>query len=123
WFGGSAYGSGDFLMLNGFIGLGIHDGLALVTEVSTTRRTIEYDTFNGWVGLWYTPPPLAWLTLSGRVERAQTMVPGDEDVAWSYVGSVELFPIPYVEVRPEYRLVETEDYLFGQATVQVHLFY
>ncbi|MEL6182948.1 MAG: hypothetical protein AAFS10_28590, partial [Myxococcota bacterium] len=37
WFGGSAYGSGDFLMLNGFIGLGIHDGLALVTEVSTTR--------------------------------------------------------------------------------------
>ena len=44
-------------------------------------------------------------------------------VAWQYVAGVEFFPLPYVELRPEYRLIDTLDYRFGQATLQVHLFY
>jgi hypothetical protein len=121
WFGASAYGSGDFLMLNAFLGLGIHEGLSLVAELSHSQRTLDYDTLNGWVGLWYTP--WTWLTGALRVERAQTNTALDESTLWSAVAGLELFPIPGVELRPEYRLVQTESYRFGQATVQLHLFY
>lgn len=122
WAGASAYGSGDFLLLNGFLGAGIHEGLSLVVEGSHSRRgDFQYETYNGWVGLWYTP--WSWLTGALRVERAQTNTELAEDVLWSYVAGLEFFPVPSVEIRPEYRLVETEAYRFGQATVQLHLFY
>ena len=56
--------------------------------------------------------------------QVQTTVALDEvAVTWQYVAGVELFVLPYIEVRPEYRLVDNLDYRFGQATVQVHLFY
>jgi hypothetical protein len=121
WFGASAYGSGDFLFLNGFAGLGVHEGVSLVAEVSHSRRTLDYDTLNGLLGVWYTP--WSWVTGALRVERAQTTTSEAEDVAWAGVAGLEFFPVPYVEVRPEYRLVQTESYRFGQATVQLHLFY
>ena len=38
WFGASAYGSGDFLMVNGFVGLGIHEGVSFVAETSYSRE-------------------------------------------------------------------------------------
>ncbi len=121
WIGASAYGSGDFLLLNGFLGVGIHEGVALVAEVSHSQRTLDYDTLNAWVGLTYTP--WAWLTGALRAERAQTQTEVDKEITWSYVAGLEFFPVPGVEIRPEYRLVQTESYLFGQATAQLHLFY
>ncbi len=121
WFGASAYGSGDFTMLTGFIGLGIHEGVSFVGEVSHSQRTIEYETLNGWLGLWYTP--WDWITTSFRVERAETTTANSTDETHSIVGGLEFFPIPFVEIRPEYRFVETAAYHFGQATVQLHLFY
>ena len=65
--------------------------------------------------------------LNARVERGQTQLLTDSldevAVAWQYVAGLEFFPVPYMEIRPEYRLVDTFDYRFGQATLQVHLFY
>ncbi len=121
WAGASLYGSGDFQLINGFVGLGIHEGVSLVAEVSRSERTLDYTTLNGWVGLWYTP--WTWLTAAARIERANTQTANADDTTWAYVAGLEFFPVPFVEVRPEYRLVETSDYRFGQATVQVHLFY
>jgi len=121
WFGASAFGSGDFLMLNGFVGLGVHEGVSLVAEVSHTRRTLEYRSLNGLIGLNLTP--WSWINASVRVERASTKTADDRSKALSLVGSLEFFPLPYLEIRPEYRLVETEEYRFGQATAQLHIFY
>ena len=67
--------------------------------------------------------PWSWVSASLRAERAQTQTATDESITWQYVAGLEFFPVPYIEVRPEYRLVETDDYRFGQATLQVHLFY
>ena len=64
---------------------------------------------------------------NARVERGQTQrlteTLDEVAVAWQYVAGVEFFPLPGVELRPEYRLIDTLDYRFGQATLQVHLFY
>ena len=121
WFGASAYQSGDFRMLNGFLGLGIHEGVSLVAEISQSERSIEYTTLNSWAGLWYTPLP--WLTAAFRVEKAKTTTANSVDETHALTGGLEFFPMPYVELRPEYRLVETSNYRFGQATLQIHLFY
>jgi hypothetical protein len=121
WLGASIYGSGDFRMVNGFLGLGHRSGVAFLAEVAHTTRTIDYETLNGFVGLSYSL--FNWLTFNARAERAQTTEGADEALTTAYVGGLEFFPLPYVEIRPEYRLTETADYRFGQATVQVHLFY
>lgn len=121
WIGGSAFGSKDFMMLNGFLGAGIHEGVTLMAEMSAMRRTVEYDQLNAMLNLTYTP--WSWITAALRAERAHTRNSTGEFTTWQYVGGLEFFPVPYLEVRPEYRLVETDEYRFGQATLQVHLFY
>lgn len=121
WLGASGYGSGDFRLINAFLGLGIHEGVTLLSEVSLSQRTIKHDTFNSMLALSYTP--WAWLSGTVRAERASTATSTEDITVWQYVASLEFFPIPGLEVRPEYRLVETDEYRFGQATLQVHLFY
>ena len=125
WLGASTYASGDFIMLNGFAGAGLSNGLSVVAEAMWSKRTIMHRQLNTHFGLKYALKD--WAVLSGRVERAQTHRTTREldevAVTWQYVAGMELFVLPYVEVRPEYRLVDTFDYRFGQATVQVHFFY
>jgi len=122
WFGMSAYGSGDFVMLNGFMGLGIHEGVSFVAETSYSQRTIDYTTLNHLVGLWYTP--INWLSAAIRYEHATTSSENDQRAkTQALVAGLEFFPMPYVEIRPEYRFVETDTYRFGHATVQIHFFY
>ena len=79
------------------------------------------ETLNGLVGLWYTP--WEWISAALRFEQAQTTTSSREYDTWSLVGGLEFFPVPYLEIRPEYRLVQTQEYRFGQATVQFHAFY
>lgn len=121
WLGASGYGSGDFRLVNAFLGLGIHEGLALLSEVSMSQRTTQHDTLNGMVALSYTP--WAWIAGTLRAERASTSTDTSDITTWQYVATLEFFPLPGIELRPEYRLVQTDDYRFGQATLQVHLFY
>lgn len=121
WFGVSGYASGDFLLTNAFMGLGIAQGVSLFAEMAYSDRTVQYESLNGFVGAQWAFKN--WLVFSARAERAQTTTAEGKDVLYQYVGGIEFFPIPYVEIRPEYRLVENDQYRFGQATVQLHLFY
>ncbi len=122
WFGASAYGSGDFLMLNGFVGLGIHEGVSFVAETSYSKRTIDYTTLNYLIGVWYTP--WDWVSAALRYERGTTYLANDKTASVeAVVAGLEFFPMPYMEIRPEYRLVTTDAYKFGHATLQIHFFY
>lgn len=129
WFGASSYWSNEFLMLNGFMGIGLSKGLSVFSEFMwRTNSNAAYDKlehFNSLIGVSYELKE--WLVLSSRMERAQAVQIDDtwDEVAvtWQFVAGMEFFPLPYVEIRPEYRLVDLAEYRFGQATVQVHLFY
>ena len=120
WLGASLYGSDAFYMINGFVGAGLRNGLETRFEVSHSSRGADYRTLNGsWAASWAI---FDWLVPHARVDRAFT----DETknhTAWQYVAGIEFFPIPFVEIRPEYRIVKTDEYVFGQPTVQLHLFY
>ncbi|MCA9542430.1 MAG: hypothetical protein KC620_26215, partial [Myxococcales bacterium] len=64
-----------------------------------------------------------WLVPFGRAELSTETVAGTDRGATQYVAGLEFFPLPYVELRPEYRIVKTDAFLFGQPAVQLHLFY
>ena len=121
WLGSSWYGSGDFWLLNVFSGLGFNNGFAIYSETAHSRHGDAYTTLNGMVGFsWELKPAIV---PSMRFERAQTTDSDVKTVVTSFVASLEFFPLPFVEIRPEYRIVKTEEYIFGQPTIQLHLFY
>lgn len=121
WLSSSVYGSGAFHLVTGVAGLGLSNGLAIYSEISHSIQGDDYTTLNGMFGA-------SWAVIdsavpSVRVERAQTDAGDDKTVVEAFVASLEFFPISFVEIRPEYRIVRTADFIFGQPTVQLHLFY
>ena len=121
WIGASILGSGDFYFLNGFLGAGLSNNLEVRFDVSRSMRTIDYVTLNSTVTASWAI--LDWLVPTLRVDRAQTDLGDETKRAWQYVAGFEFFPVPFVEIRPEYRVVKTGEYLFGQPTVQLHFFF
>ena len=68
-------------------------------------------------------PIKEWIVLSGRVEQGTTQNAGNESQTQQAVLGVEFFPIPFVELRPEYRYTRTGTYALAQYTLQMHVFY
>jgi hypothetical protein len=76
-----------------------------------------------------------WLSFNWRYEFGQTEVADDNPTervlahAHQAVFGFEFFPLPYVEIRPEYRFFtngsfnKLDGYQMGQYTLQLHLFY
>lgn len=131
WLGASAYSSGDYLLTHFFAGVGSDIGTSLQVEHSRSSRksqpegapvSVEIDTQA--TSLILSHAWFDWLVTSGRVEMAKAEFPGNNSVdTTQYVASLEWFPLPFVEIRPEYRLIDNDIYRFGQTTVQLHLFY
>jgi hypothetical protein len=123
WLGASFYGAGDFLLQNYFLGLGRMNLATLMFEVSRSTRSAlsAHETLNGMLHL--SVMPADWIVIEGRAERATSRVSGQDSTTYSYVGGIQFFPVPYLEIRPEYRYLKTDDYILGQYTVQVHTFF
>jgi len=120
WMGASFYGSGKFHMINGFTGAGLQNGLEMRFELAHAKRSTDYRSLNA--SLAATWAFVDWLVPAIRVEGARTQA-STEFTTWQYVGGVEFFPVAGVEIRPEYRIVKTNGYIFGQPTVQLHVFF
>ena len=123
WIGTSLYWAGRYRMENYFVGLGLLDRAALMFDVSRTDRgeAADYSTLNLMTKLAVNIKD--WLIVEGRVGRATTQKQGEEFVADQIVAGVQFFPIPYLELRPEYRITRTDEYAIGQYTLQIHMFY
>lgn len=130
WFGASIANTTDFNMINSFMGLGIPQGLSLVVEHSYNQRLSGFKTNNIMASLFYAPK--TWISFHIRAERAKSQYHSDFNNTISpmlsptmnqYVAGLEFFPIPYVEIRPEYRWIETPEYRFAYASLQFHVFY
>jgi hypothetical protein len=123
WLGASFYGAGDFLLQNYFLGLGRMNLATLMFEVSRSTRDARtaHETLNGMLHL--SVMPADWLVIEGRAERASSRVQGEDSTTYAFVAGVQFFPIPYLEIRPEYRYTRTDEYILGQYTVQLHTFF
>ncbi len=128
YFGASYFTNRTFSMVNIFAGAGISDRVALQGEymlsgVKDGRQTRNYSVM------------LTYQALSGlmpfvRFERGITQVsaPNAADgVAELYsvqatIGA-QIFPFPFIELRPEFRYYDTESFRSTRWNLQVHLYY
>ena len=121
--GTSLFLSGEFQMQNYFFGLGWLNHGALMLEMSRSNRgeQLKHETLNTMVML--SVQVTEWLIAEARYERATSDIAEEEFLTQSAVFGFQFFPVPYLELRPEYRYVKTDDYASGQYAVQLHMFY
>ncbi len=121
--GSSALAAGEFLMLNGFFGVGWLDRASLLVEAAHLRFGGRQER-DGWnFSSTISVPIWDWLVPSARAGYATTNVAGTDADIYSATVGVEFFPLPWIELRPEYRFRRTNEWQMGQYTAQLHLFY
>lgn len=133
WAGVSAMGTGELMLVNGFLGVGKDALGSLQLEASRSTGADGYQTL-AFMGLasWNFKE---WLVFEARLEQARA----DADLAGGHkagstrqmVLGAQFFPLPYVEIRPEYRLIRStrttssakDEYILGQYALQVHMYF
>jgi hypothetical protein len=120
--GASYFANGDFRMVNVFAGIGLADRATIYGEGLFSRNATGKEVQN--LSVLGSYQLAGWMSLDWRYEHGLTERVGiGPSFANAFVLGVEFFPIPFLEVRPEYRYLETDDYELGQYTIQVHAFY
>ena len=111
-------------LLNVFSGIGLKEKLSVITEYSYSQKGNVRTTDNIMVELTYRP--LKPLLLFIRGERGTTLesfsgFDFDSHTNQGVLGA-QVFMLPSVELRPEYRIVDTEQYRSSRYALQLHLF-
>lgn len=123
--GGSLLKNDDFKLTNLFGGIGRQDKVALMAEVAfsdkenlRTSRTVSVDV---------SVQPRSGVILFVRGEHGQVtherVGANVELTTRQAVLGGQLFLMPQVELRPEYRILDTETFRSGRYAVQLHIFY
>lgn len=118
--------------LNVFAGMGWTDNISLMVEYTHSDKTGMRTTDNVSAEILYkvTEPILFYV----RGERGRTLQyvagGGIYNYMTQWVVGAQVFLLPYMEVRPEFRVVDTEQicrtsdqYKSGRFALQLHLFY
>jgi len=116
--------NGDFSMLNAFGSVGVTDEVYIMLDATlASKQDVQSSfTFMTEVGWNFWEPIIAFARFeTGSTD--QTKVTATSSANSGVLGA-QIFLIPYVELRPEYRLFDTSRE--GVATrwnVQLHIFY
>ncbi len=128
WFGASYFGSGDLSLINAFAGVGRNEIGSLQLEMSHSSGAGDYTTTAYMALASWTAKE--WLVVEARGEMATSQATGIQATTKQMVLGVQFFVLPYLELRPEYRLIHvrnessaTNEYILGQYTLQTHLFF
>jgi hypothetical protein len=126
--GASIMVNGAFQMINVFAGFGLTDKATIAVEalhaVNADNRIVRNFTVMGSLRL------ADWLDADWRYDWGQTELYPGKALAYAnaFTFGFELFVLPYIEIRPEYRLMQTNPFYgqtttSGQYTGQIHVFY
>ncbi len=126
--GGSILVNGSYRMINGWAGLGLADKATFYLEgmynKDAVNRIVRNFSVLGSLEL------TSWLAAEWRYGWGMTEVyPGQSlNYATEFVAGLEFFPWPYIELRPEYRVLDKNPFYgagthTGQWTGQLHVFY
>ncbi len=126
--GGSILSNGSFYMINVFAGFGLADKSTFYFESLYSKNADNRIVRNFSVIGSYELAP--WLATVWRYDWGQTEMYPSVSLAWAqgFLVGLEFFPLPYIEIRPEYRVLHKNPYggeatYTGQWTGQVHIFY
>ncbi len=134
WAGISALGSGKLLTAQVFAAVGRNEWGSLQIEASMGRGADGYETLALMALASYTYRE--WLVFEARAEQATASAEAGsgatrEGLTRQFVLGAQIFPIPYIELRPEYRLIRareslsgsSSEYILGQYTLQLHTYF
>ncbi len=128
WAGASSMFTQNFNIEGGHFGIGKTYWGSIFAEVTHSRDDILALTRNAWL-VQADYPIKPWLALEARYEASQATTDASASAAakttdvQAVVGSVQWMPLPMIELRPEYRYIDTSLYRMAQYTLQVHLYY
>jgi hypothetical protein len=123
WAGASAMYTPNFVIEGGHFGVGKTYWGSLMAEATHARDDIQALSRYAWL-VQADYPVKPWLTLEARYEQShQQMDSGKIADAQAVVAGVQWLPFPMIELRPEWRYLDTNDYRIAQYTLQIHLFY
>ncbi len=120
--GTSWLGNREFALWQLFGGLGWIDHAYAWAEYSSFQAgSLRRWTVSVEGGLWLWDALMPYV----RLEHGRVRMPSDGDTPYTtqLVVGTQLFVLPFVELRPEYRWVDTEGYRSGRPALQVHVFY
>jgi hypothetical protein len=123
WMGGSILAAGKFWLYSGFWGVGLRDRVSTIFELAHSYRGADQNRTTTNLSLMTNLRIVNWLFGHVRLERSASEFRDSPATVRSVVAGFEFFPLPYIEVRPEYRYTRADDWEMGQYTVQLHLFY
>jgi hypothetical protein len=127
WVGASHLASGQLGITSAFLGIGLLDVATLMIDNTSVQRDASFRLSNFMAELMFSLHEGAMPYV--RYEQGTTQLGSGEssirrEFAESIVLGAQIFPIPYVEVRPEYRIWNT--HLPGHVArwnLQLHLYY
>ena len=123
WLGASVYGAGRFRMDQAFLGLGWLDRAALMFEVTHLDYGPDRDRRGLNAAAMLAVPVREWFVAEGRVEQALMFEDEEQSRQQAAVVGLHFYPVPFVKIRPEYRINRTDRWTMGQYAVQLHFFY
>ncbi|MBU3741118.1 MAG: hypothetical protein FGM24_02415 [Candidatus Kapabacteria bacterium] len=109
--GGSVLATEGYSMVNTFMGAGITDNLSLTADLLLMKTDDIVSTRSGMVELTYqvTPEILPFVRWEGASTTFDALKANgaDDDVVYAGVFGAHVFVLPYVVLRPEYRMWDT----------------
>lgn len=124
WFGGSMLRNNTFMLTSAFAGIGLSDHLSLTADRTTMHLDDVIETENWSAELLY--QAATWAFPYVRAERYwtdQKNAAGTVLTDAAIIGA-QIFVLPYVELRPEYRILDTWKQGYSSRwNFQLHIFY
>lgn len=123
--GGSFLKNGDFSLVSLFCGMGFSDRVSVMGNYTISDKKDLRKTKNGMIDITY--KVIDSLLLYIRTERGVTNSTFGDVIIETYTnqGAVgtQIFLLPYIELRPEYRMVDTEQFRSTRYAIQLHIFH
>ncbi len=119
--GASTLQHNDFSLWNVFGGFGYADRASFIIE-SMRHRTPDVRTITA-TSAELTVHVAEPVYLSARVEKGETITGGTSLRQEQYLLGAQIFILPFIELRPEYRIIDLPLYRLNRWTVQLHVFY
>ncbi len=124
WLGGSVLSNNTLTLTSAFAGVGLSDHLSLLVDRTSMNLNNVIETENWTAELMY--QAATWAFPYVRAERYwtdQVNAEGTVQTNAAIIGA-QIFLLPYVELRPEYRIIDTwKEGYSSRWNFQLHIFY